>query len=109
MRSFHLLFAIPCLTVALAACGDTVTTTEGASGSTATAGTSGEAGMAGAGTSGAAGAAGTAGASSGGREPAKHRPMADMCTAERPPGSIGAGPDGACKMDSECTAGDNGR
>jgi hypothetical protein len=99
MRSLRLVLAIPCLMLALAACGDTVTTTEGASGSAGAAGTSG-----------AAGNAGAAGTGTGGREPAVHRAMASECTAERPPGSIGAGPDeGACKMDSECMSGDNGR
>jgi len=35
--------------------------------------------------------------------------MAQDCPDDRPPGNIGAGPNGTCAADTDCTEGDNGR
>lgn len=42
--------------------------------------------------------------------PKNHRAAAEACTADRPAGTTGAGPDeGECLADADCTAGTNGR
>jgi len=91
-RLLVLLAAIPLLV----ACGDSAS-----EGTSATSGAGGS-----------ASAATTTSASSttgGGAVPTLHRETAPVCSNDRPPGSIGAGPDGTCVADAECTEGDNGR
>ena len=98
MRSRHPLFAslaLPCLLTALAACGDTSTEgTGGGGGGTSTDTTTGTTGT----------------TTTEQPIPAQHRATAETCSATRPAGSTGAGPDeGECLVDADCVAGMNGR
>lgn len=81
--------------------------TSGAGGSTGATTTS-----AGGSTAGAGGAVGTGGHGTGGTAevPPEHRPTAEACTADRPPGNPQPAQAGdECEKDADCSAGVNGR
>ena len=81
------------LVIALAACGDSGSGSGGAGGSTGT-----------------GGAGGTSSTSTEQPVPKVHRATAETCTADRPAGTTGAGPDeGECMVDADCAAGTYGR